>query len=175
MSTTSPSGDLSTPVHTPSGVVRSLVNNVSQRETHQGVTNHYITSEQIDPDEAIDVGDCLTNEECLVESHVTQRMKLSLSDDSNGEGSTAEEGIDSVPNYESTTTDNVIESVEPVDYIESNPRLSTVRHHTHHANGALISGRGNSQLPSPPSHRYENWSMVIQLDDGMKKSKSLYM
>ena len=157
MSATSPASGLSTPVHVSSGSVNSLVN--------QGAPNQYAASEQLDIDEAIDVGDHVTNKGGVV-GHVTQRMKLSLSDESNEEASTAEEGRDSVPNYESTTTDNIMESMEPVDYIESNPRLgSGIRYHT---NGALIGNHGSNAMPD---HRYENWSVVVQVDDGSKKSK----
>lgn len=159
MSATSPTSGLSTPVHLSSD---SLIN--------QGAPNHHAASEQLDFDEAIDIGEdhvTTTNREGDVadDGHVTQRMKLSLSDES------TEEGRDSVPNYESTTTDNIIDSLEPVDYIESNPRLHVGAHIRYHANGALVGNHGNSTGPSLPFHRYENWSVVDQIDDGSKKSK----
>ena len=163
MSTTSPASGLGTPLHVSSESLHSFIN--------QGVPNHYATSEQLDfDDEAIDVGDRVATKEGVA-GHVTQRMKLSLSDESNEEASTAEEGRDSLPNYESTTTDNIMETLEPVDYIESNPRLTSsgVRYH---ANGALIGNHRNSTaLSTYPEHRYENWSVVVQVDDGSKKSK----
>ena len=164
MSATSPTSGLSTPVHLSSGSVHSLIN--------EGVPNHY--TEQLDFDEAIDVCDHVTTTRGGVFDHVTpQRMKLSLSDDSNEEASTAEEGRDSVPNYESTTTDNIMESLEPIDYIESNPRLSSeIRYH---ANGPMVGNRGNGAAPSPPDHRYENWSVLEGIDDGSKKSERVHV
>ena len=159
MSATSPTSGLSTPVHLSSD---SLVN--------QGAPNHYPASEQLDFDEAIDVGDDhVTTADggggVADNGHVTQRMKLSLSDES------TEEGRDSVPNYESTTTDNIIDSFEPVDYIESNPRLHAGSEIRYHANGGLVGNHGNGAGPSLPYHRYENWSVLDQIDDGSKKSK----
>lgn len=156
MSATS-STDVGTPVHISSS---SFVS--------EGVNGRYLTSEeQLDVDEAIDLDDHVTSHEC---GHVTQRMKLSISDDSNEEASTAEEGIDSVPNYESTTTDNIVDVVEPVDFIEANPKLHPPPQLRYHANGAVLGRHGNEAVPSPPSHRYENWSVVLQLDDGSRKS-----
>lgn len=168
MSTTS-STDVGTPIHVSSGSLHSFVNERGE--------NHYLTSEHLDYDEAIDLGDHMNDQDSHVtnvDSHVIQQMKLSASEESNEEASTAEEGVDSVPNYESTTTDNIIDSVEPIDYIESNPRLSTANELHYHANGALI-GRCNNgpHMPSPLGHRYENWSVVLPLDDGTKKSESL--
>lgn len=165
MSTTS-STDVGTPIHISSGSLHSFVN--------EGSGNHYPTSEQLDYDEAIDLDDDVNGQD----GHVIQQMKLSASEESNEEASTAEEGLDSVPNYESTTTDNIVDSMtfEPIDYIESNPRLSTAGELHYHANGhgALIGSRNNDpHVPSPLGHRYENWSVVLQLDDGTKKSESL--
>ena len=165
MSATSPTSGLSTPLHLSSD--SSLVN--------QGAPNHYATaSEQLNFDEAIDVGDDhVTTTTTTTDGvggmadsgHVTQRMKLSLSDES------TEEGRDSVPNYESTTTDNIIDSLEPVDYIESNPRLHVGSEIRYHANGGVVGNHGNSTGSSLPYHRYENWSVVDQIDDGLKKSE----
>lgn len=160
MSATSPTSGLSTPVHLSSD---SLVN--------QGAPNHYPASEQLDFDEAIDVSDdhvtTADGEGGVADNgHVTQRMKLSLSDES------TEEGRDSVPNYESTTTDNIIDSLEPVDYIESNPRLHAGAEIRYHANGGLVGNHGNGAGPSLPYHRYENWSVLDQIDDGSKKGKN---
>lgn len=172
MSTTS-STDVGTPVHISSGSLHSFVN--------EGGGNHYPTSEQLDYDEAIELDDHVNGQGSHVTNvhgHVIQQMKLSASEESNEEASTAEEGLDSVPNYESTTTDNIVDSMtfEPIDYIESNPRLSTTRELHYHANGhgALIGSHNNDpHVPSPLGHRYENWSVVLQLDDGTKKSESL--
>ena len=162
MSTTTSSTDVGTPIHVSSA---SFVN--------EGINTNYPTSEdQLDLDEAIDLDDHVTDQ---VDSHVTQRMKLSVSDDSNEEASTAEEGRDSVPNYESTTTDNVIDALEPIDYIESNPRLHPPSELRYHANGSMICRHGNEAVPSPPGHRYENWSVMLQMDDGFKKSESIYV
>lgn len=138
MSSAASSTDVGTPVHVPSRNDRG--------------DDYYLPSEHVDLDEAIDLDDHVTSE-C---GHV---IKLSGSDDSN-EDSTAEEGLESLPNYESTTTDNIPEHVEPVDFIETNPRLHPPHDISYHANGALISNHGN---------RYENWSVELQLDDGSKK------
>ena len=163
MSTATSSTDIGTPVHAPSaGASRSPLND--------RVDDHYLASEQLDDDEAIDLGDHVTG---LEDGHVTQRMKLSISDESNEDQSTAEEGRDSLPNYESTTTDNIAEPIEPVDFIETNPRLHSQTEYRFHANGAVIGSHGNSQVPPPPpGHRYENWNVELQIEDGSRRGRS---
>ena len=87
-------------------------------------------------------------------SHMTRRQDIiSFGEESDEEGSTAEEGEwDTVPS-ETTTTDFHPEAVEPLDYIETNPRIDS--------RGPVISG--GYDVPPPPSHRYENWSILVNV------------
>lgn len=196
MSATTSSTDVGTPVHASSGAARSLLNersndrflNSDQEDIDEAIdlsdhvtdSSHVTNMEDADyvinPKDADHVtipedADHVTNPEDA--DHVTQRAKLSVSDDSNEDQSTAEEGRDSLPNYESTTTDNFNETVEPIDFIEANPRLRPQSDFHYHANGAVIGSHGNRQVPPPPPpHRYENWNVELQLDDGTRRGEA---
>ena len=78
--------------------------------------------------------------------------------------STAEEVT---PSVDSSTTDNFPNSIDPIDFIENNPRLSCLSHHPHTSH-IMGSGRGGG------SHRYENWSMFVrekELEELARKSE----
>ncbi len=78
--------------------------------------------------------------------------------DEEGE-STAEERV-----TQSSTADNFPGSIDPIDFIENNPRL-THPHTTHYP--TMGGGRGGG-------HHYENWSMFVnsrELEELAKKSE----
>ena len=104
------------------------------------------------------------------DSHVTKHvsnndssireLRGSVGNDSD-EDSTAEEGGDTVP-YESTTTDTLPDSVEPIDFIESCPSSYP---DPAACNGHHTGGRG---VAAEDHHRSESWSTSRV----MKRSKA---
>lgn len=126
----------------PSGIGQSG----KRRQSHDGENReeHIIAR----GDEVMDINSHVIR----VKSHMTRRHDIiSLGEESDEEGSTAGEGETTIPS-ESTNTDFLPEPMEPVDYIEANPRIRS--------KGAMVS-EGYDVPPPPPSHRYENWSILM--------------
>lgn len=108
------------------------------------VTNH-VTTKEVDPltSEVVDIGEETDEDE-----------------------STAGEDNVSVT-VDSSTTDNLLDPIEPIDFIEANPRLSHP-HTSHHPHS--IGGKRDG-------NRYENWSMLVndkELEELSKKSECTY-
>lgn len=77
--------------------------------------------------------------------------------------STAEERV-----TQSSTADNFPDSIDPIDFIENNPRL-THPHTTHYFHNSTMGGGRNT------GHHYENWSMFVNskdLEELARKSES---
>lgn len=94
-------------------------------------------------DDENEVYDATNGDESNIKS---PQINGSVSDE--GE-STAEEGV--MQNVDSSTTDNFPDSIDPIDFIESSPRLS----HPH----SMVMGGGKG------GHQYENWNMFLSERD----------
>lgn len=111
------------------------------------------------------------NESDTVGNHVIHHVtsdengvggRLSVEEESNEE-STAGEEEDTVP-WETTTTDTLPETIDPIDFIESHPR--SYSESALPRNGHLAPTTADGQ-----GHRYENWSVMAQMEDGCRRGR----
>lgn len=98
------------------------------------------------------------------DDHVTQNEVRVIDLDEDSDEDTAGERGDILPHdsTSTTTTDAVNDPVEPIDFIESRPQ-----NHTHCFNGAI--GPGRSVLPTPSNIHYENWSILVEMEENSRK------
>ena len=94
-----------------------------------------------------------------VDPHTSEVVDVGEETDED-ESTAGEDGISFT--VDSSTTDNLLDPIEPIDFIETNPRLSQP-HTSHHGVGGKRDG-----------YRYENWSMLVnekELEELSKKSE----
>lgn len=102
--------------------------------------------------------------------HVIQSEGHSIEGLESEEDTAGEEGETLPPESSTTTTDAVNDPLEPIDFIETRPPPH--HHHAHCYNGAVGHGRG--VFPPPPSTvHYENWSILVEMEEGGKKGEYL--
>ena len=111
------------------------------------------------------------------EDHMDQNEQW-YGDAVESEEDTAGEGVDTPP-VDSVTTDGYTDHLDPIDFIETQPRDYGRHHHQHpfgmsHPQGyshSFDKGVGVVGRGVICEAQYEKWSMIMQMEDGNKKGE----